>query len=398
MTAERTLRTVVVSGVLGAAVLVIGAPSAAQGAWCARYATGSANCHFTSRQQCLEAVSGIGGACSEIQLSPPAETAEPPERLRRRQPTEAERPQRKQQQSKQQQSKQQTSKQQTSKQQQSERAKRPEARTRSARTEQPQRAKPEPRPSAPAKVVSPRAAPAAAPPPKPAVAARPPTPAAAARPSAPAATATPPAAPATPPAAPATAARPAVPAARSSAPAVAPPPSAPAAAAPPPAAPSPAPAVAARPSDVPAAAPRRAAPAVAAPPRAPAVAARPSAPAGLPSGPALAAARNLVLNGQYEAGIAALRALKTDADPDVAAFLGLAHRKLGQTDAARAWYDRALTADPDHRLTLSFYGIMHAEMGARDKAVQMLRRLRTICGGESCSEFRALFLVLTGGG
>jgi hypothetical protein len=42
--------------------------------------------------------------------------------------------------------------------------------------------------------------------------------------------------------------------------------------------------------------------------------------------------------------------------------------------------------------------MMHAEMGARDKAVAMLRRLRNICGGESCSEFRALFLVVTGGG
>jgi tetratricopeptide (TPR) repeat protein len=117
-----------------------------------------------------------------------------------------------------------------------------------------------------------------------------------------------------------------------------------------------------------------------------------------PSGPALAAARNLVLSGQYEAGIAALRALKADGDPDVAAFLGLAHRKLGQIDAARAWYDHALAADPDHRLTLSFYGIMHAETGARDKAVGMLRKLRDICGGESCSEFRALFFVVTGGG
>jgi hypothetical protein len=59
---------------------------------------------------------------------------------------------------------------------------------------------------------------------------------------------------------------------------------------------------------------------------------------------------------------------------------------------------RALAADPDHRLASSFYGIMHAGMGARDKAVGMLRRLRNICGGASCSEFRALFLEVTGGG
>jgi tetratricopeptide (TPR) repeat protein len=128
-------------------------------------------------------------------------------------------------------------------------------------------------------------------------------------------------------------------------------------------------------------------------------AARPSPQAfGPVSGQALAAARQLVLTGKYDAGLAALRALKADGDPDVAAFMGLAHRKLGQTDAARDWYDRALAADPYHRLTLSFYGMMHAETGEKDKAVDMLRRLWSVCGGDTCSEFRALYLVVTGSG
>ena len=42
-----------------------------------------------------------------------------------------------------------------------------------------------------------------------------------------------------------------------------------------------------------------------------------------------AAARDLVLAGQYEAGIAALRALGFDEHPDVAAYVGFAHNKLG---------------------------------------------------------------------
>ena len=85
MTAERTTRTAVASVVFGAAALLIGAPSAAQGAWCARYHTGGANCHFSSQQQCLQAVSGVGGVCSEMQTAAPAETDEQSERPRRTQ-------------------------------------------------------------------------------------------------------------------------------------------------------------------------------------------------------------------------------------------------------------------------------------------------------------------------
>ena len=75
-----------------------------------------------------------------------------------------------------------------------------------------------------------------------------------------------------------------------------------------------------------------------------------------------AGARQLILSGQYDAGIAAMRALKFDDHPDIATFLGLAYRKLGRLDEARAWYERALAVDPNHRLALSFYGMMRAEI------------------------------------
>jgi tetratricopeptide (TPR) repeat protein len=243
------MRTVVASAVCAVTALAIGAPSAAQAAWCANYMTGGSNCYFTTQQQCLAALSGIGGACNEIREGAPAQRAAP-DRPRR---TQKEGP----------------------------RTKPREERSRSVRTT----------PSPPA-----ASAPAA---------------------SAPAAAVAPPAA---------------------------------------------------------------------------------AAAAGPTFGQALGSARQLVLNGQYDAGIAALRALNADGNPDVAAFLGLAHRKLGQTDAARGWYERALAADPNHRLTLSFYGMMHAETGAKDKALDMLGRLRRVCGGESCNEYRALQLVVAGGG
>ena len=55
-----------------------------------------------------------------------------------------------------------------------------------------------------------------------------------------------------------------------------------------------------------------------------------------------AAARKLILDGQYQAGITAMRALGSDNNSDVAAYIGLALRKLGRIDEAKSWYERAL--------------------------------------------------------
>jgi tetratricopeptide (TPR) repeat protein len=108
-----------------------------------------------------------------------------------------------------------------------------------------------------------------------------------------------------------------------------------------------------------------------------------------------ASARELVLQGQYAAGIMAMRTLKFDDHPDVAAFVGFAYRKLGRLDDARVWYERALAADPDHKLTLSFYGMMRAELGDINRARVDLERLKLICGDTSCDEYQALQGVIT---
>jgi Flp pilus assembly protein TadD len=108
-----------------------------------------------------------------------------------------------------------------------------------------------------------------------------------------------------------------------------------------------------------------------------------------------AGARQLILSGQYDAGIAAMRALKFDDHPDIATFLGLAYRKLGRLDEARAWYERALAVDPNHRLALSFYGMMRAETGDMARARADLEKLKLICGGTECNEYQALAGVIS---
>ena len=85
-----------------------------------------------------------------------------------------------------------------------------------------------------------------------------------------------------------------------------------------------------------------------------------------------------------------MRALKLDNEPDVAAYIGLAQRKLGRIDEAKSWYDRALDADPNHRLTLSFYGMLRADEGDMPGAQADLNRIGKLCGGTECNEYRAL--------
>jgi hypothetical protein len=58
---------------------------------------------------------------------------------------------------------------------------------------------------------------------------------------------------------------------------------------------------------------------------------------------AFAVARQFILDGRYEAGLAAMQASGPDSNADVASYIGLALRKLGRIDEARSWYDRALS-------------------------------------------------------
>jgi tetratricopeptide (TPR) repeat protein len=99
--------------------------------------------------------------------------------------------------------------------------------------------------------------------------------------------------------------------------------------------------------------------------------------------------------GDYEAGIVALHAIGRDGHPDIANLIGFASRKLGRYDDARAWYEKALAADPRHARTWSYFGMWHAEQGNRLKAEEFLETVRTICG-TACREYTELKGVIDG--
>jgi tetratricopeptide (TPR) repeat protein len=107
------------------------------------------------------------------------------------------------------------------------------------------------------------------------------------------------------------------------------------------------------------------------------------------------AAHQLIEQQQFEAGIAALRALRRDAHPDVANDLGYASRKLGRYEDAKFWYETALAADPRHARTWSYYGMWHAEQGNVLKALDYLERVRLLCGSD-CREYLELKEVIDG--
>jgi tetratricopeptide (TPR) repeat protein len=108
------------------------------------------------------------------------------------------------------------------------------------------------------------------------------------------------------------------------------------------------------------------------------------------------AARQLILDGQYEAGISAMHALGRDDHPDVANYIGYANRKMGDYDQSKIWYEAALKADPNHVRTWSYYGMWHMEQGNRLKALDNLQKVQLICGNTSCEEYRQLKDVIDG--
>ena len=107
-------------------------------------------------------------------------------------------------------------------------------------------------------------------------------------------------------------------------------------------------------------------------------------------------ARAMIMDGQYEAGIAAMHALGHDDNPEVANYIGYASRKLGRYEDSKIWYEKALAADPNHVRTWSYYGMWHAEQGNRLKAEDFLEKVRLICGNTTCEEYTKLKGVIEG--
>jgi tetratricopeptide (TPR) repeat protein len=118
----------------------------------------------------------------------------------------------------------------------------------------------------------------------------------------------------------------------------------------------------------------------------------PAAPAPVVQQPAnnFQSARALILSGKYEAGIAAMKALGYDDHPDVASSIGFGYAKLGNLGEARAWYNKALAANPSQLSAWNYSGALNVAQGDIAKARGDLERIKAICGGTTCREYQEL--------
>ena len=108
------------------------------------------------------------------------------------------------------------------------------------------------------------------------------------------------------------------------------------------------------------------------------------------------AARELIVSGSYQAGIAAMHALGRDDHPDVANYIGYANRKAGNYDQSKVWYEAALKADPNHTRTWSYFGMWHMEQGNRLMAKDHLAKVSALCGNDTCEDYVQLKAVIDG--
>lgn len=80
------------------------------------------------------------------------------------------------------------------------------------------------------------------------------------------------------------------------------------------------------------------------------------------------------------------KVVKADDDnADAYNYLGFAHRKLGEYDDSKKYYDRALAIDPDHRGAREYLGELYLKLDDLPAAQQQLTRLAEICS-YGCSE------------
>jgi tetratricopeptide (TPR) repeat protein len=107
------------------------------------------------------------------------------------------------------------------------------------------------------------------------------------------------------------------------------------------------------------------------------------------------AARELAYDGQYENALKVLAVAADQNDPRILNYKGFANRKAGRMEEGMAFYQAALSIDPDYILARSYMGqALVAEgdiLGARDQLVEIEAR-----GGRDTWAYAALEKALLG--
>ena len=111
----------------------------------------------------------------------------------------------------------------------------------------------------------------------------------------------------------------------------------------------------------------------------------------------LRAAHELVYAGRPGSALQVLAAIADRQDDRVLTLTGFAHRKAGDWERGRAFYDAAIARNPDNLLARSYLGMGLAERGDLDGARAQLREIVARGGRETWPHF-ALRSALRAGG
>lgn len=100
----------------------------------------------------------------------------------------------------------------------------------------------------------------------------------------------------------------------------------------------------------------------------------------------LGAARELAYAGRQEDAQAVLSAMADQQDSVVLTYWGFTHRKLGNSELARAYYDQALARDPDNILARSYMGQGFVEQGNFGAALIQWKEIKARGGDGTWAE------------
>jgi tetratricopeptide (TPR) repeat protein len=97
--------------------------------------------------------------------------------------------------------------------------------------------------------------------------------------------------------------------------------------------------------------------------------------------PDFTAGKQAIVAGDWNGAIKVLTSagLRDDRNADIQNYLGYAHRRLRQLDAAMQHYQQALTLNPRHRSAIEHLGEAYLVQGNLAKAEEQLAALEQIC-------------------
>jgi tetratricopeptide (TPR) repeat protein len=104
--------------------------------------------------------------------------------------------------------------------------------------------------------------------------------------------------------------------------------------------------------------------------------------------------RALAYSGNYQEAINILKAAPQKDDERVLNMLGFAHRKLGKTEIAVAYYKHSISLNPRYELVREYYGEALLGMGDLSAAHNQLDAIAGICGRD-CESYQALHAAIS---